>query len=84
MVEMGASWRPKIIVSICRRMMVAGNQLLRRQNLRMARRAVVVAHEPHEVMEGCFDCPHPDYCAGMGKCEIGTTKLAEIMANKEK
>lgn len=21
------------------------------------------------VAEGCLSCPHPDYCAGMGKCE---------------
>ena len=33
------------------------------------------ASTPHEQVEGCLDCPHPDYCAGMGKCEIGAAKI---------
>lgn len=36
----------------------------------------IAANVPHESGEGCLDCPHPDYCAGMGKCEIGAAKLA--------
>lgn len=35
------------------------------------------AFVPHEVGEGCLDCPHPDICAGMGKCEIGAAELAK-------
>ena len=27
---------------------------------------------PHEVVQGCRLCPHPDYCAGMATCEIGS------------
>lgn len=34
--------------------------------------------EPHEVVEGCIDCPHPDYCAGIGRCEIGAERLRNI------
>jgi hypothetical protein len=46
----------------------------------------IAAFVPREVGEGCLDCPHPDYCAGMGKCEIGATKIAardDVTAAKE-
>ena len=41
-----------------------------------------IAFEEDEPMEGCLDCPHPDYCAGMEECEIGRRKLRETYDEK--
>lgn len=39
----------------------------------------ISAEENHEVVEGCLDCPHPDYCAGMGKCDTEACEECGIM-----
>jgi hypothetical protein len=34
-----------------------------------ARRSVISPSTESYKTVGCLDCPHPDYCAGMSKCE---------------